>query len=110
MTCPNCGLANADNAKFCANCGTSLGSSTSPPSNPYPSQPQYQQPLPPQPMQPPGGQSVAKNIAIGCLVAVVIVILFGLSCTRACFRHRRYYRLYGTAIPLVVPPASLKGR
>ncbi|HEX3683617.1 MAG TPA: zinc-ribbon domain-containing protein [Bryobacteraceae bacterium] len=108
MTCPNCGLANADNAKFCANCGTSLGSSASQPYNPYPGQqPQYQQSIPPQPMQPPGGQSVAKNIAIGCSIAVLIVILFGLSCTRACFRHRRYYRLYGAAIPLVVPAPSL---
>ncbi len=101
MTCPNCGLANQDNAKFCANCGTALGSYASQPYNPYPGQPQYQQPAPP-----PGGQSVAKNIAIGCLIAVVIVILFGLSCTRACFRHRRYYRLYGAAIPLVLPAHS----
>jgi hypothetical protein len=50
---------------------------------------------------PPARNSVGKNIAIGCLVAVLIVILFGLSCTRACFGRRRYYRYYG----VIVAPA-----
>lgn len=36
---------------------------------------------------------MTKNIAIGCLLAVVIFLFVGLSCTRACFRfgHRRPY-------------------
>lgn len=36
---------------------------------------------------------MAKNIGIGCLIAIAIVLLFGLSCTRACFgfRHRHSY-------------------
>ena len=101
MTCPNCGLANADNAKFCANCGTSLGSYSAPPPSPFQGQPQYQQ------LPPPQRGSLGKNIAIGCLIAVIVVILFGLSCTRACFRHRRYYRYYGTVSPLILPPQSL---
>ena len=29
MTCPNCGLANPDSARFCANCGTTLGNGPS---------------------------------------------------------------------------------
>jgi uncharacterized membrane protein YvbJ len=94
MTCPNCGLANPDNARFCANCGTTLAGV--PPQQPYPP-PQNQWQM--QPMAP--RNSVGKNIAIGCLVAVLIVILFGLSCTRACFGRRRYYRYYG----VVVTPA-----
>lgn len=101
MTCPNCGLSNPDTAKFCANCGTHFAGAAPPPynpypSNPYPNQPQYQQ------VPPAGGQSMGKNIAIGCLIAVLIVILFGLSCTRACFRHRRFYR-YGAAFLSTAP-------
>lgn len=40
-----------------------------------------------------GGNSLTKNIAIGCLVAFLIFMFVGLSCTRACFRfgHRRAY-------------------
>jgi hypothetical protein len=106
MTCPNCGLANPDTAKFCANCGTPFTAAPPPqqsynpaPSNSYPNQPQYQQ------TPPPGSNSMGKNIAIGCLIAVLVVILFGLSCTRACFRHRRYYR-YGAALAVVTPGAA----
>lgn len=98
MNCPNCGAANPDNARFCANCGTSFAN-PSQAYNPPPNQPQYQ--VPP----PAGRSSMGKNIAIGCLVAVVIVFLFFVSCTRACFRHRRYYR-YGAAQHVYVP--SLK--
>lgn len=97
MHCPNCGLANPDSAKFCSNCGTPLGSASPPPSSPYQSQSQYQPPPPaPGAYQAPGairnGNTMAKNIGIGCLILVVILLFFGLSCTRACFglRHRAY--------------------
>jgi uncharacterized membrane protein YvbJ len=87
MNCPNCGLANPDNARFCANCGTQFGG----------------QQAPQQPPQQPGsgpyrlegsqsqGNSLAKNIGLGCLIALVIFLFLGLSCTRACFGHRRSY-------------------
>jgi uncharacterized membrane protein YvbJ len=100
MNCPNCGLANPDNARFCANCGTPFGSAPSPQSSPYQSQSQYQPPPPhqaPGPYQAPGavrsGNTMAKNIGIGCLILVVIFLFFGLSCTRACLgmRHGRAY-------------------
>ncbi|MBV9760861.1 MAG: zinc-ribbon domain-containing protein [Acidobacteriaceae bacterium] len=101
MTCPNCGLANPDTAKFCANCGTPFAAAPpQQPYNAYPNQPQYQ------PAPPAGGNSMGKNIAIGCLIAVLIVILFGLSCTRACFRRHRYYR-YGAAAILTTTAPSL---
>ena len=90
MNCPNCGLANPDNSRFCANCGTSFG--------PAQSQSQYQPPYqasgPYRPEIPArSGNSMGKNIAIGCLIALLIVLFFGLSCTRACFglRHRHVY-------------------
>jgi hypothetical protein len=92
MFCPNCGLQNPDNAKFCANCGTTLVAGSQPAN-----QPQYQASQPAQSYQasplPGTGNSVAKNIAIGCLIAVVVVMVFGLSCTRACYRLtlRRHY-------------------
>src|SRR5579875_2683805 len=100
MTCPNCGSANPDGAKFCWNCGTALGGAPQPPTYQYQGQSQYQPAAPP-----PGGRSVGKNIAIGCLVAVIIVILFGLSCTRACFGRRRYYR-YGELHVMPVQPTA----
>ncbi|MBV8071176.1 MAG: zinc-ribbon domain-containing protein [Acidobacteriaceae bacterium] len=83
MTCPNCGLANAANARFCANCGTAFGAPTpsSPPSAGVP---------PPST----GGMSLGRSIGIGCLI-VVLFIIFGLSCTRSCLfgrRHRYYVR------------------
>jgi uncharacterized membrane protein YvbJ len=106
MTCPNCGLSNPDNARFCANCGTTLaggpGQPYTPPQNPW----QYQSSMPPPPRS-----SVGKNIAIGCLVAVLIVIFFGLSCTRACFRSRRYYRhYYGLIVVPTGVPLDSAGR
>lgn len=100
MNCPNCGLANPDGAKFCSNCGTSFGNAPPPQSNPYQGQSQYQASAPYQasgPYQAPGatrsGGSVAKNIALGCLIVLAIFIFFGLSCTRACLglRHGRGY-------------------
>jgi uncharacterized membrane protein YvbJ len=93
MYCPNCGLANSDTAKFCANCGTPFGTAPSAQSSPYQGQSQQYQPPPYQaPGLMRGGNSTAKNIGIGCLIFVVILLLFGLSCTRACFglRHRTY--------------------
>lgn len=93
MNCPNCGLSNPDTAKFCANCGTHFGAAP-PPQTP----PAYQAP----PYQPraaqPAGNRFMKGVGLGCLIAVIIVLLFGLSCTRACYRfghrgiriHRRY--------------------
>jgi uncharacterized membrane protein YvbJ len=103
MTCPNCGVANPDGARFCANCGTQFAAAQPPSYTPYPNQPQYQ-PAPPAG----GGNSIGKNIAIGCLIAVVIVILFGLSCTRACFRHRRYYRYYGMVTPRAAMASTVR--
>lgn len=44
-----------------------------------------------------------RNIGLGCLVVLLIFLFFGLSCTRACFRHRRYYRRYGAVICPVAP-------
>src|SRR5579875_3742585 len=106
MMCPNCGLANPDNAKFCANCGTQFGnaaSSSTPPPGAYQTQSQYN-PVPPyqgsyQPPAATGGSSIVKNIAIGCLIVLAIFMFLTLSCTRACFGlhrgrtyiHRRYF-------------------
>lgn len=79
MHCPNCGLENPADARFCSNCGTAFNA---PPN------------LPPPPPPPPStGSTVARNIAIGCLIVIAIFLLFGLSCTRACYhmgRHRVY--------------------
>jgi uncharacterized membrane protein YvbJ len=91
MNCPNCGLANADGARFCANCGTALSGSAPPPGNAYQTQSQYQNPLPPQGTgSPMGRSSTARNIALGCLILVAIFLFFGLSCMRACFGFRRH--------------------
>jgi hypothetical protein len=35
---------------------------------------------------------MGQKVGIGCLIVLVIFLLFGLSCTRACFRSRRTYR------------------
>ena len=98
MNCSNCGLANADTAKFCANCGTTLGgASMPPPTNQYQNQSQYQAPPQYQAPYPVAGTTArggltGRNIAIGCLILLAFVLFFGLSCTRACFglRHRTY--------------------
>lgn len=100
MNCPNCGLPNPDSAKFCSNCGTSFAAD--PPRPPvFQSQSQYQAPPPPYqnpgtysgPTATRGGNSLGKNIGIGCLVAFLVFLFLGLSCTRACLhlgRHSRY--------------------
>ncbi|MBV8708008.1 MAG: hypothetical protein JO182_23905 [Acidobacteriaceae bacterium] len=95
-------MANPDTAKFCGNCGTLLGTSTSPPqSGSYPSQAQYQAPPPYQasgpyraPSATPGGSTMGRKIGLGCLIALIVFLFFGLSCTRACFglRHTRVYQ------------------
>ena len=100
MNCPNCGLANSDGAKFCANCGTSLGSAPSSGFASQQSQSQYQGSLPDLKDAPMRGvprvigrSTFGRNLAIGCLLVVVIVLLMGFSCMRACFRMgRRSYR------------------
>ncbi|MCU1294802.1 MAG: zinc-ribbon domain [Bryobacterales bacterium] len=92
MNCPNCGLANPDTAKFCANCGTPFTGAAQ--GAPYQGQSQPYQ-APPRPYQMEGGRrggtSLAKNIGLGCLILVLLFMFFGLSCTRACFGHRRTY-------------------
>jgi len=98
MNCPNCGLANPDNAKFCSNCGTAFGSAASQPFRGQQSQSQYQAAPPypapgyPAPGANPNRNTLAKNVGIGCLIALALFLFFGLSCTRACFgfRHRPY--------------------
>jgi uncharacterized membrane protein YvbJ len=105
MTCPNCGLANPDTAKFCANCGTSFVGTAGGGQSSWQGQASYEPPLPPPP-PPRRSNPVAKNIALGCLVALLIFFFLGLSCTRACFRPRRYYRRYGAVLHYVAPPVG----
>jgi hypothetical protein len=100
MYCPNCGLANPDNAKFCANCGTPFGGNSSPQPSPRQTQspneppPAYQ---PPGPYQLPGPAGrrrfLSKDIGIGCLILVLILLFFGVSCARACFGRRGRVRM-----------------
>lgn len=91
MRCPNCGLDNPSNAKFCSNCGTSF---VSPPAGQQPgayyNQTAYSQTPASQP------NPVWKTVGIGCLVVALVFLALGLSCTRACFHmhryaHHRYY-------------------
>ncbi len=89
MYCPNCGSMNEDGAKFCSNCGTPLNAASQ--FDPHPNlDPLSSGTGPYQPESRPAGNSIAKNIGIGCLVAVIVIFFIGLSCTRACFglRHR----------------------
>ncbi|MBV9403981.1 MAG: zinc-ribbon domain-containing protein [Acidobacteriaceae bacterium] len=96
MHCPNCGLENQPAAKFCANCGTSFANAKPSSAASQQSQSQYQAassyPTPSAPYRASNGRSLGKNIAFGCLIAVVIFLIFSISCTRACFgwRHGRY--------------------
>ena len=53
-----------------------------------------------------------KIAALGCLVVVVLFLLVGLSCARACFRPRRSRVIYRRRVvyvqkPLAVPPLML---
>ncbi|MBV8896068.1 MAG: zinc ribbon domain-containing protein [Acidobacteriaceae bacterium] len=100
MICPNCGLNNPPNARFCANCGTTLSGSAPPPPNPgYTPQPggQYNQGSS-QPYNMSGGYNVggtrmspARAIGLGCLILVLLFfVLPALTCSRACFRYGRH--------------------
>lgn len=101
MHCPNCGLANPDTAKFCANCGTALGAAAgsfhSSQGPPPPPPPPYQAPPQGGPYRPPQAASTTdvftpRNIALGCLLLVLLVFFMGfVSCMRGCGRHS-YYR------------------
>jgi hypothetical protein len=63
------------------------------PTNAYGSQAQYQQtgPYNRSPVGGGGGNSTMKNIGIGCLLLIAIMMFIGLSCTRACFGRRHTY-------------------
>jgi hypothetical protein len=52
---------------------------------------------------------MGQKIGIGCLIVLVVFFVFGLSCTRACFRGRRTYRYRrsGSLVRLAVPHQSL---
>lgn len=103
MNCPNCGLANPDTAKFCANCGTPLDNTG------QPRQTSYQPPPPFEPSRTVPGKNSAtvKKIGLGCLIAIALVLFFGLSCTRACFGRRRYYRRYAEIVRPAIPRAVI---
>lgn len=115
MNCPNCGLDNPPNARFCANCGTTLGAAPPPPpaAPPNPAYDPTGGPYNPtgQPYNPAGGQynqgsqpynmaggyggtrmTPGRAIGLGCLVLVVLFFLSTVTCSRACFRlGRRAY-------------------
>ena len=100
MYCPNCGLANPDSAKFCANCGTAFDGDSSQQSIPRQAQSQNAPPpayQAPRSYQFPGASGrrrfVGKDLGIGCLILVLILLFFGVSCTRACFGMRRRVRM-----------------
>src|SRR4051794_13632019 len=108
MTCPNCGLVNPDNARFCGNCGTTLGGAP------------YTAPPPPPPpygsgsgsgtrMGTPFGtqKSTGQKIGLGCLVALLFFFLFGMSCMPPCSRPRRYYRRSGSLVRVVDQHSTL---
>lgn len=98
MNCPNCGLQNAPGARFCANCGTGLDQAPPAGGQSYSNQGYTNQPYSPpgrsgftlggRPMTP------ARTIGLGCLIIVLLFFFFGLSCMRACFFPRHYYRVY----------------
>lgn len=92
MECPNCGLLNAADARFCGNCGTAFG----PPGpnmnagNPNPGGMYTANPAPQRGL-------TAGSVGRGCLIAFAIVVLLLLFSGRSCFSHRHYrYRGYRT--------------
>jgi hypothetical protein len=102
MYCNNCGAQNEAAARFCANCGTTLGQEPVNPAVPpvpppqYQQPPVYQQPVYPQPAVPGGANTLLKTIGIGCLIAIALVFFVGLSCTRACIGLRHGMRVLRT--------------
>jgi hypothetical protein len=99
MKCPNCGLLNAANARFCGNCGTAFGAPNTNPGNPNPGGTYMVNP-PPQ-----RGGLTAGSVGRGCLIAFAIVVLLLLFSGRSCFSHRRHVR-YGYRTQLVLPVPS----
>jgi hypothetical protein len=97
MICPNCGLDNPSSARFCANCGTTLGAAPPPPNTGYnPGGGSYAQGSQPYNTQQGGvfggtRMTPARAIGLGCLILVVIFFLFSASCMRACFFPRHHY-------------------
>jgi hypothetical protein len=99
MHCPNCGLLNAGDAKFCGNCGTHFTSPVNDPAAAPPYQPIAPTPAPayqpinpvypPPPPAPTDRNTFMKNLGFGCLILVALFFFFGLSCARGCFFRRR---------------------
>lgn len=89
MKCPNCGLVNAADARFCGNCGTAFG----PPNpnmnaaNPNPGGMYTGAPAPRRGL-------TAGSVGRGCLIGFAIVVLLLLFSGRSCF-SRRHYRYGG---------------
>jgi len=96
MKCPNCGLLNAANARFCGNCGTPFGALDMNAGNPNPGG-SYTVNPPPQ-----RSGLTAGSVGRGCLIAFAIVILLLIFSGRSCFSHRRHVR-YGYRTQLVLP-------
>lgn len=83
MKCPNCGLLNAANARFCGNCGTAFGSPNMNAGNPNPGGMYTGNPVPQRGF-------TAGSVGRGCLIAFAIVVLLLLFSGRSCFSHRHY--------------------
>lgn len=90
MTCPQCGTALADTARFCSNCGTSVPQvpSTSRPTAPPPPTPVPPIPTQPYVASPPAylGQPQTSGKAIGSLICGIINI-FPLSVVAIILGH-----------------------
>lgn len=103
MICPNCGKQNADDVKFCANCGAAF----QPDPQPVPQQASVNQ----QPVQSPNkknsisDEEEARRKRKGTILGIIsIAILFGMSAIvipLALTRVLDEYMLFGVAIALV---------
>lgn len=86
MFCPNCGTQNADNATFCAGCGTKLNADQQAPAQQpvyeapvQPQQPVYQQPVYQAPQQPVYQQPITvpgKGLGVAGMVLGIISLVF----------------------------------